>query len=53
MTRQEIIDYLIEVTGDRQHIERVSKGMNDIQLHRMFNVIQQQQDNELMELQFV
>lgn len=53
MTRQEMIDYLIEVTGDRQRVERITKGMNDVQLQMMLNVTQRQQENELMELQFV
>ncbi|MBL1228187.1 hypothetical protein IW492_02935 [Enterococcus sp. BWB1-3] len=52
MSRQDMIKYLIEVIQNKEHVERVAKGMNDVQLKMMFNVIQRQQENELMELQF-
>lgn len=52
MTRQDMISYLVEVAQDKQRIERVTKPMSDYQLEMMFNVTQEQQENELMELQF-
>ena len=52
MSREEMINYMAEVEGNRQRVLLLTKPMNDLQVTRMYETMLKQQKNLLMEAAF-
>lgn len=52
MSRDEMIEYIIELEGDKKRVMLLTKPMGDIQVKKMYEMMVRQQENILMEAAF-
>lgn len=52
MNREEMINYIIEIEGDKERVLLLTKPMNDTQIEKMYEAMVQQQMDYVDELVF-
>jgi len=52
MSREEMIEYIVEIEGNRERVLLLTKPMNDLQVQKMYEAMVQQQMDYVDELAF-